>query len=212
MTSPRTALRANLERFEWLATVARAHHAVVDVVNAHAVTVPLRLATIYHSDERVAELIRRSYRHFDEALDRLVDRVEVGVKVYADPTPASPEVSVAASPGKEFLRRRRDQLRSREVAWSRAMDAARLVDAALAELAVDRRHHRPQPVQLSGVAGQNVLNAAYLVQTRLLGEFAARARALDARTADVRIEVTGPWAAYSFMVAESIMADAQESR
>ena len=91
----------------------------------------------------------------------------------------------------------------------RAGAAAERVDAALAELAVDRRHHRPQPAQLSGAAGENVLNAAYLVQTRALEEFAALARALDARTrrhADRGHRTLG---AYSFTWPSPIRPSAQ---
>ena len=70
------------------------------------------------------------------------------------------------------------------------------VDRTLSMLAVDSVRHPPQPAQLPGAAAGNILNAAYLVATELVEDFAARAgRAVSAGT---RIEVTGPWAPYSF--------------
>ena len=151
------ALRAKLERLPWLEATARTHHAVVDAVAACGVTLPLRLATVYRGDERVAEVLRQDY-----------------------------------------LRRRRAQHRARDDAWQRAAAAAARVDATLAELAVDSRHRPPQSPRLSGARGENVLNATYLVDAERAEEFAARARHLDAEAPDARVELTGPWAPYSF--------------
>jgi Gas vesicle synthesis protein GvpL/GvpF len=193
------ALRAKLERLPWLEATARAHHAVVDAVAAHSVTLPLRLATVYRGDERVAEVLRQGYRRFRTALDRLAGRVELGVKVYTDPPAAAPATAPpASSPGRDYLRRRRAQQRARDDAWQCAATAATQVDATLARLAIDRRHRPPQPPRLSGAPGENVLNATYLVDAERAEEFAAKARNLGAEAQGTRIELTGPWAPYSF--------------
>jgi Gas vesicle synthesis protein GvpL/GvpF len=90
------------------------------------------------------------------------------------------------------------QHRARDDAWQRAAATAERVDATLAGLAVDSRQRPPQRPQLSGARGENVLNAAYLVDAARTGEFAALARRLDAEAAGTRIELTGPWAPDSF--------------
>jgi Gas vesicle synthesis protein GvpL/GvpF len=193
------ALRAKLERLPWLEVTARAHHAVVQAVAARSVTLPLRLATVYRGDERVTEVLRQGHWRFRAALDLLAGRVELGVKVYADPQATAPATPPAASsPGRDYLRRRRAQHRARDDARQRAAAAAAQVDAALAELAVDSRHRPPQSPQLSGARGENVLNVAYLVDAERAEELAARARRLEAEAPGVRVEVTGPWAPYSF--------------
>jgi hypothetical protein len=51
---------------------------------------------------------------------------------------------------------------------------------------------------LSGAPGENVRNAAYLVDAGRTEEFAALAWRLDAEAPGTRIELTGPWAPYSF--------------
>jgi Gas vesicle synthesis protein GvpL/GvpF len=194
-----TALRAKLERLPWLEATARAHHAVVDSVATHSVTLPLRLATVYRGDERVTEVLRQRYPRFRTALDRLAGKVELGVKVYTEPqatAPAPPPSS--SSPGRDYLRRRRAQHRARDDAWRHAAAAASQVDAALAKLAVDSRHRPPQSPRLSGARGENVLNVAYLVDAERAEELAARARRLEAAAPGARVEVTGPWAPYSF--------------
>lgn len=193
------ALRTKLEWLPWLEATARAHHAVVDAVATSSVTLPLRLATVYRGDERVTEVLRQSYRRFHAALDRLAGRVELGVKAYTDPQAMAPAtVPSASSPGRDYLRRRRAQHRAHDHAWQRAAASAERVDATLAGLAVDSRRRPPQRPQLSGARGENVLNAAYLVDAGRTDEFAAVARCLDAEAPGTRIELTGPWAPYSF--------------
>jgi Gas vesicle synthesis protein GvpL/GvpF len=151
-----SALRARLETLEELEVMVRAHHAVVEAVSAQSVTLPLRLATLHHGDARVADALREGYEGFCVVLDRLAGRVELGVKIHAgvrDASRAEPtesEDSPSSTPGRDYLRRLHRQRHQREDARQHAgADAAR-VDAALSELAVDRRHHRPQAPPLSG--------------------------------------------------------------
>jgi Gas vesicle synthesis protein GvpL/GvpF len=204
------ALRRRLEDLAELETIARIHHAVVHAVTALSVTVPFRLATIHHDEGRVVDLLRQGYRRFGAALDRCAGRVELGVKVYAmaglAPEPgrvgAAVPAVVSPNPGRDYLRRRREQTHRREGAWHRATAFAQRLDAELAALADDCQYHRPQDPQLSGVAGENVLNAAYLVDDGRADVFAARVDALDAEAegAGASVVVTGPWAPYSFAV------------
>jgi hypothetical protein len=204
-----SALRARLETLEELEVMVRAHHAVVEAVSAQSVTLPLRLATLHHGDARVADALREGYEGFCVVLDRLAGRVELGVKIHAgvrDASRAEPtesEDSPSSTPGRDYLRRLHRQRHQREDARQHAgADAAR-VDAALSELAVDRRHHRPQAPPLCPADRENVLNAAYLVERRRVEEFNERARELAATAPEVWVEVTGPWAPYSFIDAPS---------
>ena len=206
-----TALRARLETLAELEAIARAHHGVVAAVAACTPTLPFRLATVHRSDDRVAQLLRREYRRFRETLDQLAGRVEVGVKIYVQHAGASAgAISVAektggsgsARVGRDYLRYRREQRDRRQHAWRRATTAAEQMDAVLAGLAVDRRQHRTQSAELSAAPGENVFNAAYLVDAGRAEELAARARRLGAENPHVTIEVTGPWPPYSFAGSE----------
>ncbi|WP_433469867.1 GvpL/GvpF family gas vesicle protein [Spirillospora sp. CA-128828] len=78
------ALRANLEDLGWLEATARAHHDVVDRAAHAAPTAPVRIATIYRDDDRVAEVLAAQGERFTEVLDLITGRSEWGVKIYAD--------------------------------------------------------------------------------------------------------------------------------
>jgi len=192
------ALRARLERLDELAVVARAHHAVVAAVAALTVVAPFRLATIYQHEHRVCELLRDRHQRFEALLDRLAGTVELGVKLYMEDSPPAPAPAAAGGSGRAYLRQLSQRHRRRDTEWQHAASTAERVDTTLGAHALDRNHHRLQPAHLSGVSGRNVLNAAYLVSTARVSEFAELASRLAKDEPAMRVEVTGPWAPYSF--------------
>jgi gas vesicle protein GvpL/GvpF len=198
------ALRARLENPAELEAIARAHHDVVGAVFEHSVTLPFRLATIHQSEQRLLEVLRAGQQRFNGALDQLAGRVEIGVKLYVEAPPTSfaaadaQDTGEPAGRGRDYLRRRRDLLLRRQQAGRRSADAAARIGDTLARIAADHRFHRLQDPRLSGVPGDNVLNAAYLVDAASTESFVALARSLDGDLASARVEITGPWPPYSF--------------
>lgn len=75
-------LRRNLEDLEWLEATARAHHTVIDAVAEAGPAVPMQLATLYRSDERVAAVLDQNRDDFQGVLERIRERIEWGVKIY----------------------------------------------------------------------------------------------------------------------------------
>ncbi|CAL9394609.1 GvpL/GvpF family gas vesicle protein [Streptomyces albus] len=196
-------LRAHLEDLAWLERTARAHQAVVDALTALTCPLPLRLATVYRDDDGVRRTLEEGRERFDATLRRLEGRVEWGVKVYARPAPAPAAASGAApASGREFLRRRRQQVTARENALTGAEELGRTLHAALSAEAEDTRVHPAQNPQLSQMPGQNLLNAAYLVPRERSDAFVSRVEQLGGHDPAVRVELTGPWAPYSFASAD----------
>ncbi|MEU7116077.1 GvpL/GvpF family gas vesicle protein [Streptomyces sp. NPDC046182] len=209
------ALRAQLEDLTRLEAIARAHHAVVDAAFAEAVVLPLRLATVYLDDRRVADMMAHHHARFTELLAWLDGHVELGVKVHADPeamVPAGTAVpaataSRASSPGRAYLEQRRQRRRSTEDLYR----AAGAVAVAVTDVA--RAHaratavHRPQQGELSGRRGVNLTNHAYLVPVGDTERFRAEVEAAARSVPGVRVEVTGPWAPYSFAAPDTAEAE-----
>ncbi|MEU1534140.1 GvpL/GvpF family gas vesicle protein [Streptomyces fagopyri] len=200
------ALRRHLEDLDWLEAVARAHHSVIEILAAHTTALPLRLATVYLDDARVARTLRDDTDAFSHALKRLAGHLEWGVKIYVEPKPEpqTRPAPVAAgtteglSPGRAYLRARRSQRLSRDESYQAARQAAARVEAIGSAMAAGHARHRVQQGELSVGTGENVVNDAYLLTRETAADF--RTRILDAvrDLPDVRIDVTGPWAPYSF--------------
>ncbi|MEU7690094.1 GvpL/GvpF family gas vesicle protein [Microbispora hainanensis] len=201
-------LRRSLEDLDWVEGVARAHHRVVEALAAAGPTAPVRLVTVYTGEDQVRDLLDLRHDDFMEILSHVAGRREWGVKAYLrrdapppSPVPRSPAPATAAapggdSPGMAYLRRKKESLRGREDLWRAAAERAELLHAELGRIAVASRRHRPQDPQLSGRSESMVLNGAYLVDPAREEEFAAVLDSYRDRFLD--IELTGPWAPYSF--------------
>ena len=79
------------------------------------------------------------------------------------------------------------------------MAGAQVVHAELSRVSVSARLYPPQAPGLSGQAAPMVLNAAYLVAEERADEFAAAVNGLTGRHRSMRLGLTGPWPAYSFV-------------
>lgn len=196
-------LRRSLEDLTWVEGVARAHHRVVEALAAAGPTAPVRLVTVYTGEEQVRDLLDRRHDAFAEILSHVAGRREWGVKAYLrretpppSPVPAAAPGAGADSPGMAYLRRKKENLRGREDLWRAAAERAERLHAELGRVAVASRRHRPQDPQLSGRSESMLLNGAYLVDPAREEEFAAVLDGFRDRFLDV--ELTGPWAPYSF--------------
>ncbi|MFE4212036.1 GvpL/GvpF family gas vesicle protein [Streptomyces sp. NPDC056844] len=197
-------VKAQMENLDRLEVLARTHHAVVEAAYEHAAVLPMRLVTVYLDDGRVGEMLGARAPEFSALLARLEGHVELGVKIYADPREAvavsgrAPETDTAASPGRAYLQRRRSQQRNHRETYRAAGSVAAEVPARVDGIARAHVTHRPQQGDLAQAAGENILNDAYLVQDAQADAFRAALAGLADDVPGVRVEITGPWAPYSF--------------
>lgn len=192
-------LRAHLEDLDWLTAVARAHQGVIDALTTVTTPLPLRLATVFRDDSGIRAMMEAREDDFRRALDRLEGRVEWGVKVFVESEPAEPAAAAARpASGRDYLRSRRRHSEAHEERWQRAEAFARDLHERLTRHSEDVRLHPAQNPALSGASGQNVLNAAYLVPRASCEEFVELVDRTKDETPGIRVELTGPWAAYSF--------------
>ncbi|MET9085968.1 GvpL/GvpF family gas vesicle protein [Streptomyces sp. NPDC004237] len=168
-------LRARLADPDWLAATTRAHQGVVDALTTVTTPLPLGLATVFRDDSAVRVMMEAREAEFLRTLDRLDGRVEWGVTLYADPPEDTP--GNAPRPAEEF---------------------ARILHERLSRRAEDSRLHRPHDAPYSGPPGRNLLDAAYLVPRADSEEFVELVDRAKGEKQGIRVELTGPWAAYSF--------------
>ncbi|GAA4547311.1 GvpL/GvpF family gas vesicle protein [Pseudonocardia xishanensis] len=193
-------MAAAMEDLGRLEQLARAHHDVVVRAAAEVPVAPVRLATLYRDDDAVRRLLRERAEEFAALLRRVGGHREWGVKVYALPQeerePAAAPAASTDRPGTAYLFRRRAErdrgARSRE----QARDAAERLHTTLAGRSSAAHRYPMQDARLSGRTEEMVLNAGYLVADGREAEFRDAVDAAD--DGRVRVELTGPWPAFSF--------------
>ncbi|MFF3445612.1 GvpL/GvpF family gas vesicle protein [Streptomyces sp. NPDC002667] len=175
-------LRRRLEDVHWLEATARAHQGVVDALTAVTSPLPLRLATVLRDDSGVRVMMEERREDFLRTLDRLDGRVEWDVSVYAGTPGDTGKSGSSGNLAAAFTRRLHDTLsecaEENRLLTPRGQDSVR--DAS------------------PGEEGEKIFDAAYLVPRADSGEFVARVNGKVGEEPGIRVELTGPWAAYSF--------------
>ncbi|MFJ9350726.1 GvpL/GvpF family gas vesicle protein [Streptomyces sp. NPDC101237] len=169
-------LRDHMADRDWRAATARAHQGVVDALTTVTTPLPLPPGTVFRDDSAVRTMMEAHEADILHALDRLDGKVEWGVTLFAGP-PGPRTGPSEPAPGEEF---------------------ARVLHERLRRHADDSRLH-PSPAGAGGEApGRRLLDAAYLVARADCEEFVELVDRTKLEAPGVRVELSGPWAAYSF--------------
>jgi hypothetical protein len=207
-------LRSALADAEWLRGRIFAHEKILKELRSSYGVVPFRFCTIYRNAALLLNALARHRAELDQAIDRVGDASEWGVKLYYDPEALRCQVEVAskairqlretltgASPGAQFfLRKKYDRALDAEVAASIAVcveHSRRCLD----ECARGAAEIQVQSPAEHGWSEAMVMNAAYLVDKGALGGFQRALAALRAEFAEPAFsyELTGPWPPYHFV-------------
>jgi len=198
-----SVVEASLRDLEWVSTIALAHEAVVEHFSRSrgAAVVPMKLFTIFTSQDRAVADVRARRRALAKVFERIEGCQEWGVRVMRG-APRRPAKKVAQpASGTAFLSARKHARDEARASVQAAIDAAEVAFASLAEIARDRRRRREDGAT-AGAAP--LLDAAFLVPARRRARFhaaAARAARDVARTGGT-MTLTGPWPPYNFVAAE----------
>lgn len=210
------ALRENLNDAAWLELVARAHEDVLEALLEETTVVPMRLCTLYSSEQALREMLRREAPSLTEALQRLAGRSEWGLKLFTvaagpaaeatsdlrpdDAGPGDAGPGEAAS-GAEYMRRRAAAQNRARQANQAVDDCARDVHGRLSAIAEDALVNPLQRREASGHDGEMALNGVYLVDDGALATFHSEIE--DLRThwepEGFDLVATGPWPPYNFV-------------
>jgi hypothetical protein len=197
------------ERFtdlDWVSACALAHEAVVEHFRDAPALLPLKLFTLFASDERALAHLRESREQLDRVLDRVAGRVEWGVRVRLDEARArealAAELRQSAVPsgsGTSFLlRKKQEQEASRDLAGRLRAE----VDAGWTDLAAQADEAiRRQPATAPEQGGKVFLDAALLVPAGRAAELEAAVDRYATRLGPKggELTLTGPWPPYHFI-------------
>jgi hypothetical protein len=177
----------------------RAHEMVVREALRTATPVPFRFGTWFAHQEALEELLRREEEQLLALLRRVGGRVEMGIRGIEASAPAGEEgvaAEPATGPGRAYLERRRQALGEGEARARRAERLAAALRDRLDPVAEARTILLPDPTtlfELSLLIGR--------------GEVVAfRERVASVQTPGVELVISGPWAPYSFVAGERIVA------
>jgi hypothetical protein len=198
------AINRGLSNLEWVSRAAVAHEAVVESFISETAVLPMKLFTIFTSDDRAIDHVRAERQRIASVVKRVANHQEWGVRVVLDRahvTAAAAKQAVSASTrtGVAYLTGKKVQ---RDAAAKLATHAretvASLYDRLAARSRVAKRRLAGElPVQ----GGPLLLDAAFLVPRARATSF----QALTAREArslarhGYRLTVSGPWPPYSFV-------------
>jgi hypothetical protein len=194
------AIQAGLANLDWVSRAAVAHEAVVERFITAAGLLPMKLFTIFTTDDRAVAYIREQGRRIERVLERVLNRDEWGVRVMLNGAASrTVPARVSASSGSGYLERKKAQ---RDAAVE-LVERARLVVAELYDrLAVRSSLARRRTVAtVGGGGGQLLLDAVFLVPRARASAFKsiARRQAQALKPQGYRLSLTGPWPPYSFI-------------
>lgn len=208
------ALQAHLSDASWMALRAMRHEGVVGHFAKRASVVPLRFGVIYLDRAGVEKMLAERVAELRAAILRLDGREEWGVNIFCDRkalmdsiasiSPRLRELNEQAdrsAPGQAYLvRKKMDSMRKDE---ARA-EVKRAVERIEQEL--EKQSEGSARLRLlkdeAGEHGELVGKLAFLVERKSFDEFRRAAEQLAGEYSDAgfRLELTGPWPAYNFVV------------
>ena len=201
-------INQRLSDLAWVSHAAVAHEAVVESFIDQRAILPMKLFTIFTSDDRAMEEMQGDRRRVDRLVKRVANHLEWGVRVSldkarlprrsvrSDATTAKPGAKAA---GASYLSRKKAQRDATvELAEHAQETVASLYDRLGARARLARRRMASElPVQ----GGPLLLDAAFLVpRTRAAGFRAlARREARRLGRSGYHVALTGPWPPYTFV-------------
>lgn len=198
-----SAIARGLADVEWVSRAAVAHEAVVEHFIAADAVLPLKLFTLFASDERALEHLRGERTRLAAAARRVARQHEWGIRVLLDPAraaaaPRKAERRPPARGGAAYLAEKKAR---RDAAAELAGRARDTVAGLFDRLAATARDAKQRSTSELPAQGSLLLDAAFLVPRTRAGSF----RALAAREARAlaphgyAIVLSGPWPPYSFV-------------
>jgi hypothetical protein len=190
------AIAQGLKDMSWVSACALAHEKVVEHFAHAGALLPMKLFTLFATDERAVRHVRARRMRLLRLLDRVEGREEWGVRL-SGAGKARPAPGKAPRSGTEFLLAKKAE-RDRE--GERAERASEEADALFRRLAEHADESRKRSLPESTRA-RLWLDAAFLVPRGGRRSFAAalrrETRGLEAR--GYAVTLTGPWPPYNFV-------------
>ncbi|HUF92902.1 MAG TPA: GvpL/GvpF family gas vesicle protein [Candidatus Limnocylindria bacterium] len=199
------AVERGLKDLDWVSACALAHEAVIEHCARAGTALPMKLFTMFSTDERARAHIARLRPGLGRIVKAVSGRQEWGVRIRLDAGEARARVreraagsTRAATSGTRFLLLKKQEQQAVRDALEQGRSGVDAAYETLAGLADDARRRPPD----AGDAGARlVLDAAFLVAPARLARFKAAARkaAVGLAPHGYALTLSGPWPPYHFV-------------
>jgi hypothetical protein len=201
------AIDRGLKDLDWVSACAVGHQSVIGRFSRAKAVIPLKLFTLFRSDERAVAHFRAQRARLRRLADRVSGHCELGVRILFDEAAAAKLADQEASRGVKarggeggagFLMRKQALRDAGKVAAAEARARAEDVFGQLSRLASDATRRTPEVGDPT--AGRLVLDAAFLVPAGKVPAFRAAVKRVVKPLPDCdQVTLTGPWPPYSFV-------------
>jgi hypothetical protein len=183
-----------------------AHELVNETVMREYTVIPMSFGTIFRTKDDIVELLKSTYKAFDDVLEKMRDKIEFGLKVLWD----RDRVISRLEQNDDEIRRLKEEItvNAQNSTYFARMQLGRLVEGALESTAngyVMDIHESLKPVAVASrsnkpIGDRMIMNAAYLVERSREQEFDEAVKALSRKYEDtLSFKYTGPWPPYNFV-------------
>lgn len=201
------AVERGLKDLDWVSACALAHEAVIEYCARAGTALPMKLFTIFSTDERALAHIARLRPALGRIIRAVAGRQEWGVRIRLDAGEARARVRERAASstgdatsGTRFLLLKKQEQQAVRDALEQGRSGVDSAYEALAGLADDARRRPPDAGELGA---RLVLDAAFLVAPAKLPRFkvAAKKAAAGLSPHGYALTLSGPWPPYNFVTA-----------
>ncbi len=182
-----TYLEANFDNLQ-------KHEEVIGCVQEKAAVLPMSFSTICKSEEKVLELLKTYYTQFNQNLERIKGKEEMGIKVFyrLDFEAEDKQDKELMTNPKEYMMKRYERFQTRQNRIDNVLKPIEDYHKKLVECASESIAVRPLKNNL-------IFNASYLVEKGRRTEFDQAVRELIRNNPTYKIHYSGPWPAYHFV-------------
>lgn len=201
------AIDQGLKDLDWVSACAVGHQSVIGRFSKANAVIPLKLFTLFRSDERAVAHFRAQRARLRRLADRVSGHCELGVRILFDEASAAKAADREATKdakarggtgGTSFLVRKQALRNAGTVAAAEARTRAEDVFEQLSRIASDATRRTPEVGDPT--AGRLVLDAAFLVPAGKVSSFRTAVKRVVKPLPDCdQVTLTGPWPPYSFV-------------
>jgi hypothetical protein len=211
------AAELQMQQLAWVGPRAFRHEAVVEQVMRHSPVLPARFATLFSSQESLAEFLETHDKTTSQFLERVADHEEWSIKGLLDRKQAAQALMSATlaaqqgqlatlPPGTRYFQEQRIRSAAEKELSLWLNETCREVASHLMKEASDFRECQVVPREPPESGTEVVLNWAFLLPRDATAAFRSRIDQVNEqhKTRGLVLELSGPWPPYRFVPALSM--------